>query len=66
MSTAALHDRYRQHYQSEIMQMVWAHPSVQHSHFKNPEGKVFTLSPWPIPVYWEWTRAVNSDDYELV
>ena len=50
---------------SEISQMVWAHPSVQHSHFKNPEGKVFTLSPWPIPVYWEWTRAVDPTDYEL-
>ena len=43
--------------------MVWAHWSVQHSHFKNPEGKVFTLSPWPIPTYWEWTSAVDPEDY---
>ena len=45
--------------------MVWAHWSVKHSHFKNPEGKIFTLSPWPIPMYWDWTRAVDLDDYQL-
>ena len=45
--------------------MVWAHWSVQHSHFKNSEGQVWTLSPWPIPVYWGWTRAVDLDDYQL-
>ena len=22
--------------------MVWAHSSVKHSHFKNPDGKIFT------------------------
>jgi 4-hydroxyacetophenone monooxygenase len=60
-----VHDTYSETYQSEISQMVWAHPSVQYSHFKNPEGKVFTLSPWPIPVYWEWTRAIDPDDYEF-
>jgi 4-hydroxyacetophenone monooxygenase len=60
-----VHDAYAQHYQDEIAQMVWAHWSVQHSHFKNPDGKVFTLSPWPIPTYWNWTRAVDPADYEF-
>ncbi len=60
-----VHDDYAERYQSEIQQMVWAHPSVRHSHFKNPDGKVFTLSPWPIPTYWAWTRAVDPDDYVL-
>ena len=60
-----VHDRYAERYQSEISQMVWAHPAVQHSHFKNPDGRVWTLSPWPIPLYWRWTRAVDPADYEL-
>ena len=30
-------DEYADRYQSEISQMVWAHESVKHSHFKNPE-----------------------------
>ena len=58
-----VHDEYMDLYQSEISQMVWSHWAVKHSHFKNPDGKVFTLSPWPIPTYWDWTRAVEPDDY---
>lgn len=61
---ADVHDDYSQRYQDEIAQMVWAHKSVKHSHYKNPDGKVFTLSPWPIPTYWRWTRDFEPDDYE--
>ena len=43
--------------------MVWAHWSVKHSHFKNPDGKIFTLSPWPIPTYWRWTKDFRASDY---
>jgi 4-hydroxyacetophenone monooxygenase len=63
---ASVHDEYQEKYESEINQMVWAHPSVKYSHFKNPDGRIFTLSPWPIPQYWQWTRAVDTDDYEFV
>ena len=58
-----VHDEYAATYQNEISQMVWAHWSVKHSHFKNPDGKVFTLSPWPIPTYWSWTKRFDADDY---
>lgn len=60
-----VHDDYVERYSSEIGQMVWAHPSVQHSHFKNRDGRIFTLSPWPIPTYWGWTAAVDPTDYVL-
>ena len=56
-------DEYADHYQSEIAQMVWAHESVKHSHFKNREGKIFTISPWPIPTYWTWTKTFEPRDY---
>ncbi len=62
---AEVHDEYRGRYEDEIAQMVWAHWSVKHSHFKNPEGRIFTLSPWPIPTYWSWTKRVDPDDYVL-
>jgi len=60
-----VHDEYRRRYEHEISQMVWSHWSVKHSHFKNPDGRIFTLSPWPIPTYWAWTKQVDPDDYEL-
>ena len=56
-------DDYMARYSSEISQMVWAHESVKHSHFKNPEGKIFTISPWPIPTYWTWTKTFDAKDY---
>jgi 4-hydroxyacetophenone monooxygenase len=60
-----VHDRYAEWHQEEISQLVWAHPSIRHSHYKNPAGKVFTLSPWPIDQYWELTRTLEPADFEL-
>ncbi|MCB0995244.1 MAG: NAD(P)/FAD-dependent oxidoreductase [Acidimicrobiales bacterium] len=60
-----VHDRYAEWHQREISELVWAHPSIKHSHYKNPAGKVFTLSPWPIDQYWELTRHLDPDAYEL-
>ena len=51
---------------TEIDQLVWSHPSIAHSHYKNPAGKVYTLSPWPLDRYWEWTRHVDRSHYTLV
>ncbi len=61
--TPEAHDTYQASYRAEIDQMVWSHWSIRHSHFKNPDGKIHTISPWPIPTYWQWTRSVNPDDY---
>jgi 4-hydroxyacetophenone monooxygenase len=61
-----VHDEYAAKYRGEIAQMVWAHPSIKHSHFKNPDGRIFTVSPWPIPTYWTWTKRFDPDDYVIV
>ncbi|MCU1378887.1 MAG: hypothetical protein JWN29_1870 [Acidimicrobiales bacterium] len=60
-----VHDAYAEWHQAEISQLVWAHPSITHSHYKNPNGNVYTLSPWPIDQYWELTRVFDPDDYLL-
>jgi 4-hydroxyacetophenone monooxygenase len=60
-----VHDRYADWHQDEISQLVWAHPSIEHSHYKNPAGKVYTLSPWPVDQYWELTKVLDPDDYEV-
>ena len=61
--TAEAHDAYVKRYRDEISQMVWSHASIAHSHYKNSAGEVFTLSPWPLDLYWEWTRTLNRDHY---
>jgi 4-hydroxyacetophenone monooxygenase len=50
---------HRKH-QAEINTMVWAHPSIEHSYFKNPDGEIHTVSPWRLPVYW---NAVRTPDW---
>ncbi|HEY1738007.1 MAG TPA: NAD(P)/FAD-dependent oxidoreductase [Acidimicrobiia bacterium] len=60
-----VHDEYAARYVAEIGQMVWAHGSVEHSHYKNPTGKIFTLSPWPIETYWAWTRTIDPQEYVI-
>jgi len=54
---------YTDRHQRAISQLVWAHPAIKHSHYKNPAGKIFTLSPWPMETYWEWTRAADLNDF---
>jgi 4-hydroxyacetophenone monooxygenase len=60
---AEAHDDYAERYQEEIGQLVWSHPAITHSHYKNSNGKVFTLSPWPLDQYWDWTRQVDRKHY---
>jgi 4-hydroxyacetophenone monooxygenase len=59
------HDRYVARLVEQISSLVWAHPTIQHSHYKNPDGKVYTLSPWTIDAYWEMTRQVDPADYRM-
>lgn len=61
-----VHDAYAEWHQGEISELVWAHPSITHSHYKNRHGKVFTLSPWAIDQYWELTRVFEPGDYAVV
>lgn len=60
-----VHERYVEHLVEQISSLVWAHPTIQHSHYKNPDGKVYTLSPWPMDEYWEMTREVDPEDYRI-
>ncbi|NTY61362.1 flavin-containing monooxygenase [Mycolicibacterium sphagni] len=58
-TTDATEEWHRRH-QAEISTMVWAHPSIKHSYFKNPDGEIHTVSPWRLPVYW---NAVRDPDW---
>ena len=60
-----VHERYVKELVERISALVWSHPSIQHSHYKNPDGKIYTLSPWPIDEYWEMTREVDPADYRI-
>ncbi len=58
--TPAATDEWHRRHQSEIATMVWAHPSIKHSYFKNADGEIHTVSPWRLPVFW---KAVREPDW---
>lgn len=49
--------------QAEMRTMVWAHPAIRHSFYKNADGDVYTLSPWRLVDYWTWTRTPDPADF---
>ena len=61
----ATHDAYADRHQQEISQLVWAHPAITHSHYKNPNGDVYTLSPWAMDEYWRLTRHLDPEAYRI-
>ena len=60
-----VHDEYYERTQRELDGLVWSHPSIRHSWFKNAEGRIHVLSPWRLVDYWAWTREPNLDDFVI-
>jgi 4-hydroxyacetophenone monooxygenase len=60
-----VHDAYYERTQRELEGLVWSHPSIRHSWFKNPQGRIHVLSPWRLVDYWTWTREPVLDDFIL-
>ncbi|BBY07332.1 NAD(P)/FAD-dependent oxidoreductase [Mycobacterium noviomagense] len=49
--------------QAEIKKMVWSHPLVKHSYFKNPDGEIHTVSPWRLNEYWAVVREPDWSQF---
>ncbi len=58
-------DAYWERLEKELSTLVWAQPSIKHSHFKNSQGKIHSLSPWRLVDYWTWTRRPNFEDFVI-
>ena len=62
----AIFDDYYRRFREQHAQMIWEHKSIKHSFYTNDEGKCTLLWPWKILQMWQWTQAVEPDDYEFV
>lgn len=51
--------------QQRLKEMVYTHPAVSSSYYKNAAGDVPTLYGFRIFDYWRWTNRPNPQDYEL-
>jgi 4-hydroxyacetophenone monooxygenase len=63
--TQQRYDDWHARSQAEIQKLVWSHPSVEHSFFKNSFGEIHVLSPWRLVDYWTWTREPDLTDFEV-
>jgi 4-hydroxyacetophenone monooxygenase len=59
------HDAYNERLQAELDTMVWSHPSIRSSWYRNDEGRIYVLSPWRLVDYWSWTREPDPADFTL-
>lgn len=58
-------DDYNRRSQERLSRMVYSHPAVSTSYYKNASGGLPTLYGFRIFDYWQWTNRPNPDDYEL-
>ena len=58
-------EEWRARSQEAIKMTVWAHPSIKHSYFKNPNGEIHTVSPWKLHEYHEAVREPQWSDFVL-
>jgi 4-hydroxyacetophenone monooxygenase len=63
--TADAATEWHQRTQAEIKKMVWSHPAVKHSYFKNADGEIHTVSPWRLDEYWAAVREPDWSQYVL-
>ena len=56
---------YNRRAQKRLREMVYSHPAVTSSYYKNAAGDLPTLYGFRIFDYWTWTSRANPDDYEL-
>jgi 4-hydroxyacetophenone monooxygenase len=63
--TQRAHDEYNQRLREKLAGMVWSHPSIQSSWYRNSKGRVTVLSPWRLLDYWSWTKQPKLEDFEL-
>lgn len=56
---------YNRRNQERLKTMVYSHPAVSSSYYKNAAGALPTLYGFRIFDYWRWTSRPNVDDYEL-
>jgi 4-hydroxyacetophenone monooxygenase len=58
-------DDYNRRSREKLRTMVYTHPAVGRSYYKNSAGDVPSLFAWRIAEYWKWTNRPDPDDYEF-
>lgn len=63
--TAEAHDDYDARLQAEMAHMIWSHPSIRNSWYRNEHGRIRILSPWRMVDYWAWTKQPDPTHFTV-
>ncbi|MEO2104804.1 MAG: NAD(P)/FAD-dependent oxidoreductase [Actinomycetota bacterium] len=59
-----VHDEYNQSLDAAHAEMIWSHRGMD-TWYRNSKGRVVTNFPWRLLDYWQMTRSVDLDSYEV-
>jgi len=57
------YDDWHARSQAEHRTLVWSHPGIAHSFYRNAYGEIHGVSPWRLIDYWQWTSTPEFEDY---
>jgi 4-hydroxyacetophenone monooxygenase len=60
-----VHDAYNEAVDEQNARMAWGAASV-HTWYRNANGRISQNWPFTLVEFWERTRALDIEDYELV
>ena len=58
------HDEYNKRVDEEHSNLIWTHPGMN-SWYRNKAGRIFSVMPWRLVDYWQFTREPNFDDFKI-
>jgi len=59
-----VYERYNRDVDALHARMVWTHKGMT-NWYRNPQGRVFAITPWRLVEYWKMTAAFHAGDYEM-
>lgn len=59
-----VHDDYVAQVNDEHEKLVWTHPSMS-TYYRNSTGRVVSVMPWRLVDYWQMTRELDLNEYQL-
>jgi 4-hydroxyacetophenone monooxygenase len=59
-----VYESYNRKVDAEHARMVWTHKGMT-NWYRNPQGRVFAITPWRLVEYWKMTSTFEAEEYEI-
>jgi 4-hydroxyacetophenone monooxygenase len=59
-----VYEGYNRKVDAEHARMVWTHKGMT-NWYRNPQGRVFAITPWRLVEYWKMTSTFDAGEYEI-